>query len=199
MRVDLALKSYFAETPREKSQHKIDATFKEYALSMIKTFIFGGHDTTATTICYMYLLLSRNPSALQMLRAEHDMVFGKDAEDASSMLVSQPHLLSQLTYTLAVIKETLRFFPVVTSPRAGKAGFLLTDSEGRQYPTEQCLVWSVHHGLHRNPLFWPRVEKFLPERFLVWKTTLFIPSRTLGGRSNMSPGIVLGRSLHLRN
>ena len=165
--VDLALKSYFQDLPEEKAAQSIDPIFHKYAMSQIKLFIFGGHDTTATTICYLYLLLSRNSSALEKLRAEHDSVFGSDPTQASSTLISQPHLLNQLPYTLAVIKETLRLFPVVTSPRAGQPGFLLTDSDGRRYPTEHCLVWSNHHGLHNNPLFWPRVGEFLPERFTV--------------------------------
>ena len=88
-------------------------------MSQIKLFIFGGHDTTATTISDMYLLLSRNPSALHKLRIEHNKILGEHAKDASASLTLKAHLLSQLPYTLAVIKETLRLFPVVTSPCAG--------------------------------------------------------------------------------
>ena len=195
--VDLALQSYFAQQPDDKGRQEMNSTFKEYALSQIKLFIFGGHDTTATTICYLYLLLSRNRSVLEKLRTEHETVLGKDPEDASSLLTSQPSLLSQLPYTLAVIKETLRLFPVVTSPRAGQAGFLLTDSEGRQYPTENCLVWSNHHGLHNNPLFWPRVEEFLPERFLVPEHHPLHPAKNAWRPFEYGPRSCIGQELAL--
>ena len=194
---DLALKSYFQDLPEEKATQSIDPTFHEYAMSQIKLFIFGGHDTTATTICYLYLLLSRNPSVLKSLRAEHNSIVGSDPIEATSLLLSQPHLLNQLPYTLAVIKETLRLFPVVTSPRAGRPSFLLTDSEGRQYPTEHCLVWSNHHGLHNNPLFWSRVEEFIPERFLVEEGHPLHPIKNAWRPFEFGPRNCIGQELAL--
>ncbi|PVI05806.1 cytochrome P450 monooxygenase-like protein [Periconia macrospinosa] len=157
--IDLALNVY-------SDGGTMDKVFRKYARSQMKVFIFAGHDATSTTICYAWLLLSRNPRVLAKLRIEHDNVLGPDREKASEKLVSDPTLCNSLPYTLAVIKETLRLFPVVSSPRKGQKGFLLTDREGRQFPTEHCLVWAVHHGLHHNPLWWPRVEEFLPERFM---------------------------------
>lgn len=195
--VDLALKSYDQDLSKNSDTQTVDPTFHQYAMSQIKLFIFGGHDTTATTICYLYLLLSRNPSVMQKLRAEHDAVFGSDPIQANSLLSSQPHLLNQLPYTLAVIKETLRLFPVVTSPRAGKSGFLLTDSEGRQYPTEHCLVWSNHHGLHNNPLFWSHVEEFLPERFLVEEDHPLHPIKDAWRPFEFGPRSCIGQELAL--
>lgn len=195
--LDLALNSYYQDRSREKAFESIGSTFNEYAMSQIKLFIFGGHDTTATTICYLFLLLSRKSAALEQLRAEHDTVFGLNPAEATSMLSSQPHLLNRLPYTLAVIKETLRLFPVVTSPRAGKAGFLLTDSDNRQYPTEHCLVWSNHHGLHNNPLFWPRVEEFLPERFLVEEGHPLLPIKNAWRPFEFGPRNCIGQELAL--
>jgi cytochrome P450 len=168
--IDLALNSYIAEqgSPSEdKGKGQLDPTFRKYALSQMKVFIFEGHDTTASTICYTLLLLSRNPTALAKLRAEHDAVFGQDRTRTASLLVESPALLNKLPYTLAVIKETLRLFSVVSSMRMGQEDFILVDSQGRRFPTEYCLVWANHHGLHHNPLYWPRVEEFLPERYLV--------------------------------
>jgi cytochrome P450 len=128
--------------------------------------MFADHDATSTTICYAWLLLSRNPDKMAKLQAEHDNVLGHDMDQAATTLVANPALVSRLPYTLAVIKETLRVFPVVSSPRKGQKDFLLRDSKGRQFPTEHCLVWAVHHGLHHNPMWWPRVDEFIPERFL---------------------------------
>lgn len=100
------------------------------------------------------------------LRAEHDEILGPDKTNAARVLTESPVLLNNLRYTLAVIKETLRLFPVVSSPRMGQQSFILTNSSNRHFPTEKCLVWAVHHGLHYNPLWWNRVDEFLPERFL---------------------------------
>lgn len=165
--IDLALSGYKSEdSPRSDHAGQLDAVFRKYAQSQMKVFIFAGHDTTSTTICYAWLLLSRNPKVMAKLRAEHDAVLGPDREKAASTLSGDPALLNQLTYTLAVIKETLRVFPVVSSPRGGMRDFLLTNSKGQQFPTEHCLVWAVHHGLHHNPLWWPRADEFIPERFM---------------------------------
>ncbi|KAF9699896.1 hypothetical protein EKO04_002457 [Ascochyta lentis] len=165
--IDLALSGYKSEgSSTSNAAGALDPVFRKYAQSQMKVFIFAGHDTTSTTICYAWLLLSRNPDAMAKIRAEHDAVLGPDPEKAASMLSKDPALLNQLTYTLAVIKETLRVFPVVSSPRGGLRDFILTDSQGHRYPTERCLVWAVHHGLHHNPLWWPQVDKFIPERFL---------------------------------
>lgn len=98
--VDLAMNAYFAEFSGQPAQ-KIDTAFTKYALSQVKLFIYGGYDTTATTICYLYLLLSRNPRALQKLRAEHDAVLGKDIDAAGDLMLSQPHTINQLPYTFA--------------------------------------------------------------------------------------------------
>ncbi|ORX96169.1 cytochrome P450 monooxygenase-like protein [Clohesyomyces aquaticus] len=165
--IDLALNAYRSEDAvAGNDRGELDAVFRKYALSQMKVFIFAGHDATSTTICYSWLLLSRNPEAMAKIRAEHDAVLGLDHNKAAAVLSENPALLNRLPYTLAVIKETLRLFPVVSSPRGGLGSFTLTDSKGQLFPTEGCLVWAVHHGLHHNPLWWPRVDEFLPERFL---------------------------------
>lgn len=118
--IDLALKGYLAEPPHGEPVQGIDSTIQEIAMSQLKLFIFGGHDTIATTICYSYSSLSRNPSILRKLREEHDNVRETDIERAPDLVASQPHLLNQLPYTLETIREILRLFPVVTSPRVGR-------------------------------------------------------------------------------
>lgn len=58
------------------------------------------------------MLLSNNPEVLQKVRAEHDAVFGRNTSQALHILVSDASKLSELEYTTAMIKETLRLFPV---------------------------------------------------------------------------------------
>ncbi|MCJ1282012.1 hypothetical protein MMC26_001335 [Xylographa opegraphella] len=195
--IDLALKAYQAEDTANKSTTTMDATFKDFALSQVKLFIFAGHDTTSAGAVFVYHLLSKHPSALTCLRAEHDSVFGTDLGITASRLSSDPYLLNQLHYTLAVIKEALRLFPAVSAPRAGQPDFFLSDAEGRQYPTEHCLVWGNHFGVHHNPRHWPRVEEFLPERWLVPEGDPLYPTKNAWRPFERGPRNCVGQELAL--
>ena len=113
--VDLALDKYLEEQPESKAIRSMDAEFKRFAISQMKVFILAGHDTTSATLCYIFYSLSRNPLALQRVRAEHDEVFGSDLTQTNATITANPHSLNQLPFTLAVIKETLRLFPAVSS------------------------------------------------------------------------------------
>ena len=195
--VDLALNTYVAEHSTNKTVERMDATFEEFAISQIKLFIFAGHGTTASTNCYVYHLLSRHPSALQRIHAEHDTVLGRDLSLTASLITSTPHLLNQLPYTLAVIRETLRLFPVVTAPRAGQPDFFLTGHDGDRYPTENCLVWLNHHALHHNPNFWVQPDDFLPERWLVPADDPLHPVKNAWRPFEFGPRTCIGQELAL--
>lgn len=68
------------------------------------------------------MLLSKNPEVLQKLRHEHNSVFGRDLEETLETLESNPSKLSDLEYISAVIKETLRLFPVGFGVRKAPPG-----------------------------------------------------------------------------
>lgn len=68
------------------------------------------------------MLLSKNPEVVQKVRDEHDAVFGRNTEEALEILESTPSKLNDLEYTTAVIKETLRLFPVGFGVRTAPAG-----------------------------------------------------------------------------
>ncbi|KAI0388392.1 cytochrome P450 [Xylariaceae sp. FL0594] len=141
----------------------------------LKMFLFAGHDTTPSTLCFMIKLLQDNPSCLTKLREEHDAVLGTDPEKAASVLIESPHLLSSLPYTLGVIKETLRLYPQAGTMRESPAGFLLSGDKGTQYPVEGFDLWLSAHTIHRNPHYWTRPEEFLPERWTVRKDDPLYP------------------------
>ena len=145
----------------------MDAATKELIVGQIKLFTFSGHDTTSASVCYSFYLLSKSPKDLDCIRAEHDRVFGASLDQAPIMISEDPHILNQLPFTLAVIKETLRLFPVASSMRLGEPGFSVSAEDGRSYPTEECVVWSSPHAIQRSPDFWPRPDEFLPDRWLV--------------------------------
>ena len=165
--IDLALESYLAEQTRTEDGKGLDETFKNAAICQIRTFLFAGHDTSSSTLCYCYHLLSLHPQIRSRLVEEHNKVLGPALDQGASQIAENPHLLNQLPYTVAVIKETLRLYPPASSPQNGEPGFTLTGPDGRQCPTEGFLVWSNHLAIHRNPEIWPDPDAFLPERWLV--------------------------------
>lgn len=129
--IDLALDAYLKDT----NSKTMDATFKRIAIDQMRTFLFAGHDTTSSTICYIAYMLHKHPEALQKVRQEYDEVFGADISQTAEAIKKNPYLLNKLPYSVAIIKEILRLFPAASSVRNGVPGFFL-QFEGKQYPTE---------------------------------------------------------------
>jgi cytochrome P450 len=160
--MDLVIAEYMKTRP---PQQALDLEFKRWATIQIRLFLFVGHDSEATTIIYALYLLSKHPEALAQLRAEHDRVFGPCS--VKDVLQTQPETINQLSYTHAVIKETLRLFPPANGLRGGRPGVSLHDEQGQSFPTEGCAIWIVHPAVHRNSSSWPQPHAFVPDRWLV--------------------------------
>lgn len=163
--IDLALESYMTKDSAGPVR-KMDMTLKTMIARQIRLFLFAGSDSTSSILCYCYYVLSCHPECLARVRAEHDAVFGRDLTAVPAAIVRTPHLLNQIPYTHAVIKEVLRLFPPASSLREGAPGVDLLDPRGRRYPTDGTFVWVLHQALHRNPAYWHRPDDFLPQRWL---------------------------------
>ena len=165
--LDLALAAYLTENPQKEATKDggMDSTFKTFAMSQIKLFLFSGHDTTSSSICYLFYVLACHPHALSLVCAEHDAVLGSDPDQAAAMIEKNPFLLNQLPYTLAVIKETLRLYPAVSSTRAGRPDCVVVEGPMR-FPTDGFLVWANPQSIQRDPTYWPQSDVFLPNRWL---------------------------------
>lgn len=98
----------------------MDLTFKTMIARQIRIFLFAGNDSTSSILCYCFYLLSSHPECMAHVRAEHDAVFGPDLSTVPAAIVQTPHLLNQIPYTHAVIKEVLRLFPPASSLREGR-------------------------------------------------------------------------------
>ncbi|MCJ1323085.1 hypothetical protein MMC15_008436 [Xylographa vitiligo] len=165
--ISLVIQGYMEENRAQKLPATLDKTFRAYATSQIRVFLFAGHDTTSSTICHIYYLLSKDPEAMKNLRAEHDSILGMDFTTAGSVISEQPQVLNRLMYTLAVIKEAMRLFPPASSIRTGVEGVDITDDAGNLYPTGGCAVWTLHQAIQRDPAYWKHPTDFIPERWLV--------------------------------
>jgi cytochrome P450 len=91
--IDLALDEYALQEAQEgrKPSSGLDKTFRTQAIDQMKTFLFAGHDTSSSTICFIYHLLSRHPEAADKVRKEHDEIFGADP-GTSFQSPTSPHL-----------------------------------------------------------------------------------------------------------
>ena len=164
--IDLVLQAHINEDAETKPQ-ELESEFRNFAIRQIRLFVFAGHDSTSSTICSIFHLLSTNLKALSLLRAEHDKILGTNPAAAQSLLESRPQLTDSLTYTLVVIKEALRLFTPAGCSRSGKRNVSLLDDEDNVCPTDEAMVCMVHVEMHRSPKYWERADEFLPERWTV--------------------------------
>ena len=165
--IDLVIQAYVSRDVKKALQPELDPSFRLFAIRQIRLFFFTGHDSTSSTICYIFHLLSSNPDSLAQLRTEHDRIFGPDQSHAAALLSKKPQLTKSLPYTHAVIKESLRLFSPAASSRAGKPLVSLTSDVGTRLPTADAIILMVHVEMHRSPKYWPRPDEFVPERWLV--------------------------------
>jgi sterigmatocystin biosynthesis cytochrome P450 monooxygenase len=165
--LDLALNAYASDRQKASLETGLDKGFRRLAMNQVKLFLFSGHDTTSSSVCYLFYVLSNKPSALERIRAEHNDVLGRVVGDAASLITENPAILNKLPYTLAVIKETLRLYPAVSSTRAGEPGFNVVDDRHCLYPTDGFLVWANPQTIQRDPAYWKQPDDFVPERWLV--------------------------------
>lgn len=193
----LAANAYLANAESSKSDvASIDQNFINIAISQFKIFFFAGHDTTASTLSYAYYLLSKNPSTLAAIRAEHDEILGPDPSTARAQLAIAPPFLNQLPYTSAVIKETLRLFPPVGTAREGQPGFFLTHPDTKQqFPTEGMMIYGVSFAVQRLEEYWPRANEFVPERWLVKEGDPLHPRKNAYRPFELGPRTCIGQEL----
>jgi cytochrome P450 len=167
--IDLALESYRSQTTASPVKVEgLDPDFKKHAITQIRVFIFAGHDTTSSAICYAIYLLQKHPETLARLRAEHDKILGPP-EGTAEVIRNDPYIVNKLEYTNAVVKEALRLFPAASGLRTPDSSLVLRDPKtGTHLPTiPGMLLWVNHYGLHRDQKIWgPEANSFDPSRFL---------------------------------
>ncbi|KAI0121744.1 vera protein [Xylariales sp. AK1849] len=173
-----------------------DQEFMDTLIANLKTFLFAGHDTTATTICWAFKCLEENPDCLAKLRQEHDQCLGPNPDEAHERILNSPHVLNSMLYTTGCVKETLRLYTPAATMRAGQPNFFLSDPESQlQYPTEGYGIGDGNAGIHRHPDVWPRPSEFVPERWLAKEGDPLFPMKDAWRPFEQGPRNCVGQEL----
>ena len=139
--------------------------------------MFAGHDTISTTISMIFYFLSKNPSVREKAVTELNEVFGSDFLTTAAMIRDDPYVLNKLPYNHAIMKEVLRLFPPANTVRVGSPSVQIIDpNTGKDYPTNNWVVWPDSYVLGRDERYFPEPESFIPERYMPDSPFLPIPA-----------------------
>ena len=121
----------------------------------VDTFMFEGHDTTTSGMCWTLYCLAQHPEHQQKVR-----------EEVNSVLSGREHLtyddLKELKYTQCCIKEALRLYPPVSIIFRQLDRDLEID--GQWFPKGMHFRIPIQ-SIHNNPDVWPDPEIYDPMRF----------------------------------
>jgi cytochrome P450 len=118
------------------------------------TMLLAGHDTTALTLTYTWMLLSEHPDVRDRVHDELDSVVGDDRPGMEHV--------RELDYLEWVIQEAMRLYPpVYTMFREPTEDVTLSGYQIDAGTNLMIPQW----GVHRSGRFYDDPEQFVPERW----------------------------------
>ena len=127
----------------------------QQVLDEIKQYLWAGTETTALTLGWIFYLLSLHPEVAEKIRREGEDVYGDREPDWED--------IQKLTYTRAVMLETLRLYPPAWALM--RTADVEDEIGGYKIEPGDKIVLSPYM-VHHNPKYWDDPEKFDPARFL---------------------------------
>jgi sterol 22-desaturase len=135
--------------------------FSDYEIAQtVFTFLFASQDATSSACTWLFQLMADRPDILDKVREENLQVRNGDKNTRLTM-----DMCDSLSYTRAVVKETLRYRPpVLMVPYLVKKDFPVTDT------------YTISKGSMIVPTIWPAThdqdayddpETFNPDRWIV--------------------------------
>jgi cytochrome P450 len=126
----------------------------------VMTLLFAGHDTTTSTVAFMFYELAQAPELAATLAAEQDRVLGATAGRAR--LTPADLTGERLPELEMVLEETLRKYPPAwIGPRRSVEPF---EFAGHTVPARAYVNYSSWVSHHLPDVF-PEPERFIPSRF----------------------------------
>jgi len=188
----LSQRESHSSSPSTRRPQDISGGVSKNLLDEAITLLFAGQDTSAATLSWTLHLLSLHPDKQERVAKEVRSVLGDINAESSTSKTSKPpvvlkSMISQMPYLDAVIKESMRLYPVapfivrkLTSDIAipieeeqEREDLASTDKENNANTKKKtcsmpastfACIWI--YALHRNPKLWNRPNDFLPERWI---------------------------------
>jgi len=124
----------------------------------VNTFMFGGHDTTASSFTWLLYELAKNPDIQERCRQEVDEILAGRDDD---VIVWDD--LVKFKYLTMCIKEAQRLHTVVPFiARELKEDLMIDGNKVLKGTNVEVHMYALHH----NPEVWEDSMKFDPDRFL---------------------------------
>lgn len=134
--------------------------FADYEIGQtIFTFLFASQDATSSACTWLFQLMADRPEILDKIREENFRLRNGDRNAPLTM-----DMLENMTYTRAVVKETLRYRPpVIMVPYVAKKNFPVTESY--TVPKGSMIIPSVYPAT-RDPEAYENPDSFNPDRWI---------------------------------
>jgi sterol 22-desaturase len=134
--------------------------FADVEISMtLLTFLFASQDATSSACTWLYQILADQPHHLDKVREENLRLRDGDANKPFTL-----EMLESMTYTRAIVKETLRYRPpVIMVPYIAKKAFPITDTYTA--PKGSMVIPTTYPALH-DPEAYPNPDAFDPDRWI---------------------------------
>jgi cytochrome P450 len=118
------------------------------------TLMLAGHETTAITLSFTFMLLAQHTDVRARLEAELDSVLG----DRPPTFADLP----RLALADRIVRESLRVYPPAWS--IGREAAEDVEIAGRRFP-RGTWFWIIPWAMHRDARFFDRPEQFDPDRW----------------------------------
>lgn len=134
--------------------------FSDREIGMVLlSFLFASQDAMSSGLTYLFQHLADHPDVLRKVREEQYAIRNNDIDAPLTI-----DMIEKMTYTRAVVKESLRLKPpVIMVPYMARQPFPI--SETYTAPKGSMVIPSFWNSLH-DPTAYPSPDEFRPERWL---------------------------------
>ncbi|KAM0078382.1 hypothetical protein ACKRZS_009099 [Fusarium odoratissimum] len=132
---------------------ELSSSEEEMIFSNLKTMLLGGHSTSTSTLCFLFMLLSKAPDIVEKMHREH---IEQLRPSPTVTLLDNPSMFRRLPYTEAVIKESPRLYPLGSDLKQAPPGTTITTHDGRRLPNANGLIMTAStHTIHYDANIYP--------------------------------------------